>query len=505
MITNENRNVNLNFNEVDNYLYPEHLSDLKRSGLTDKTIQEAGIYSVPPIEIDRILPPFLSRKVTSLLSFPYPSDSFVRYKLFPPAKGKDGSVRYYQPKNSGVHLYFPPGAEEILSDPSIPLTITEGEKKTLRLAQEGIAGVGLGGVWSWCKPGTYNLIDDFDRIEFQGREVSIVFDSDILTNSNIKLAACRLAKALMERGAIPYLVIIPPRKKRIEDGEVGLEKIGFDDYLCEHSVDEFKKLKRIPLTEEIIEKELVSQLIHRELNYKDVSTAKSPSLRCRKHTIKVFDLEGDSTKTLNFSAPCRAWDCAGCYPYLLNHWLEIVLNNFPKRKAFYSILNDREWETWKKAAEASGGFWFRIFRGTAGNYLFLSNVPVKDSIPVSGQQFDNLLKKYLSREAIPLNGRRKITHSQNIELPEHLKNPKFEDGSGKRRRVAVIIPATLKEVIRREEEMGGRIKEIVDDNMVVMESPESLIERYRAMARGKIVPTFSIEDPLQRATILGKV
>lgn len=498
MLTNENPIVNSEINEVNNsHFHPDHLEDLRKSGLTDQTIFDGKIYSLRPGDFSKILGG-LARKVDSMLAFPYPGNGFTRYKLFPsPIDGEGHRQKYFQPKGSGVHLYFPSGVKRVFSNPSIPLTLVEGEKKSLRANQEGIPCIGLGGVWSWCKPGTYELIADFDKIKFEDRKVNIVFDSpDIISNSNVQLAAFRLAKALREKGAVPYLMILP-----FEKGE----KCGLDDFLNANSLKEFFNLKRVLLTEEIIEKEIVSQLIHRELNYKDVSTAKSPSLRCGKHTIKVFDLEGDSTKTLNFSAPCRAWDCAGCYPYLLNHWLEIVLNNFPERKAFYSILNDREWETWKKAAEASGGFWFRIFRGTAGNYLFLSNVPVKDSIPVSGQQFDNLLKKYLSREAIPLNGRRKITHSQNIELPEHLKNPKFEDGSGKRRRVAVIIPATLKEVIRREEEMGGRIKEIVDDNMVVMESPESLIERYRAMARGKIVPTFSIENPLQRATILGKV
>lgn len=36
-------------------LHPEHLADLKKSGLSDETIREAGIYSAPPNEIHKLL------------------------------------------------------------------------------------------------------------------------------------------------------------------------------------------------------------------------------------------------------------------------------------------------------------------------------------------------------------------------------------------------------------------------------------------------------------------
>jgi len=493
---------NLTMDELS--LAPSHQADLEKSGLSPNTVRLAGIHSVRPSDINRILGPSLSSKVSSLLAFPYPGDGFVRYKLFPTVHDKDDhSMRYYQPKGSGVHLYFPPDIEKVLSNPDIPIAIVEGEKKSLKATQEGIPCIALGGVWSWCKPGTYDLIDDFNGVVLQGREVNIVFDSpDILTNSNVRLAAYRLAKALMKRGAIPHLVITPPRKKKTEGGEIEWEKVGLDDFLIEHSAEEFLKLKRILLTEEMIEKELISQLIHRDLKYTHVSTTKSSSSRCKKHTIKVFDFEGDSTKTLNFSAPCRAWDCPDCYPYLLNHWLEIILYNFPMSRAYYSMVNDREWGAWKK--RVNGESWFRVFSGTAGNYLVLSTTPIKDFIPVSGQQFEDLLKKYLKREPAPLNGRRKVTHSQNIELPSHLKNPDFEEGSGKKKRIAVLIPMHLKEVIEKEMQMGAKI---VDSSkgMIIMESPKVLLDRYRAMAKGKIVPIYSMVDPLQNAVILGRV
>jgi hypothetical protein len=35
--------------------HPEHLADLRRSGHTDETIQDAGIYTVPPDEIGKKL------------------------------------------------------------------------------------------------------------------------------------------------------------------------------------------------------------------------------------------------------------------------------------------------------------------------------------------------------------------------------------------------------------------------------------------------------------------
>jgi hypothetical protein len=90
-----------------NSLHPDHLKDLRKSGLSDQTIQEAGIYSVPPCEIAKKLA-FNSPKIGSLLAFPYPGCEFERYKPFPPLPDR----KYHQKANTGTHLYIP---EKIMS------------------------------------------------------------------------------------------------------------------------------------------------------------------------------------------------------------------------------------------------------------------------------------------------------------------------------------------------------------------------------------------------------
>ena len=84
---------------------PEHLADLRKSGLSDETIEQSGLYSVRPSDVSKIT---AVSGVISLLAIPY-GPTFTRYKVFPTnlkAKTKSGSLRYTQPGGSGVHLYI---------------------------------------------------------------------------------------------------------------------------------------------------------------------------------------------------------------------------------------------------------------------------------------------------------------------------------------------------------------------------------------------------------------
>jgi hypothetical protein len=193
-------------------LHPDHLADLRKSGLSDETIKDAKIYSVPPKDISRKFEGHFL-KVESLLSFPYPGlDGFERYKLFPP----QGSAKYYQKSGTLARLYFPPAVLPILQDVSIPLCITEGEKKALKATQEGIYCLGLGGLWSWSD-GTdeKNLIADFDKVVWKGRAVYLIPDNDWLNpdrhgeRKNLKQAVYELAYRLIDRGTKVFIVELP--------------------------------------------------------------------------------------------------------------------------------------------------------------------------------------------------------------------------------------------------------------------------------------------------------
>jgi hypothetical protein len=222
-------------------IHPLHLQDLRKNGLTDKTILEAGIYSCPPGDINKILGPFFSGKVSSVLVFPYPGcNGYERYKLFPAIQTDTGTVKYYQAPKTGCALYIPPGCEAILQDVNIPLYITEGEKKGLKAWQEKIPCVSIGGLWNWSDATEEKkLISDFDRISLQGRTVYVVPDNDWEQPDrhgepkNLRQAVYDLAYRLIDRGAKPFVVELPP----------GPEK-GLDDFLCHHSVDEFHALPK---------------------------------------------------------------------------------------------------------------------------------------------------------------------------------------------------------------------------------------------------------------------
>ncbi len=219
-----------------NSLHPDHVADLKNSGLSDETMMAAGIYTVPPGQINKTFG--WDIPIDSLLAFPYPGTHFTRYKLFPPykKKGETRAQKYFQPKGSGIALYKPPGFD---ADKDLIL-ITEGEKKALKATQEGLNCIALGGIWNFAvkdKNGKSQLIDDFDSIEWIDRKAELVPDSDFQKKLEIKKAVYRLGTMLEQRGASVSVVCLPVP-----------ESLGkLDDYLCEHGIEEFENLKRISL------------------------------------------------------------------------------------------------------------------------------------------------------------------------------------------------------------------------------------------------------------------
>jgi len=193
-----------------NSFHPEHLSDLRRSGLTDETVRGAGIYTVPPGEIGKKLGGG-GAEIESMLAFPYPDcEGYERFRVWY-QEGKSGP-KYKQRYGTGNHLYLPPTVD-LAGDSR--LLVVEGEKKALALVQAGYQVVGLGGVWNWCeraegykRPKESRPIPDLDRVNWR-RPVTILFDSDGHDNRNVRLAAFRLARELSRRGATVNVLFIP--------------------------------------------------------------------------------------------------------------------------------------------------------------------------------------------------------------------------------------------------------------------------------------------------------
>ena len=72
------------------------------------------------------------------------------FKRIKPDRRYEDGPKYLSPRGSGNRLYLPAILDRsVLDDPSRPLYLTEGEKKAAKAVQEGLACIGLAGVWSW--------------------------------------------------------------------------------------------------------------------------------------------------------------------------------------------------------------------------------------------------------------------------------------------------------------------------------------------------------------------
>jgi hypothetical protein len=227
-------------------LLPQHLADLRKSGLTDDTIRSMGVYSetdprkVCKLRFGRITLDLLraSEKLGPCLVFPFfdPSGDvvkgFARIKPDNPEAEKKGKKKgrpkkYLSPVGGGNRLYIPPAVLPAIADPTAPLVIAEGEKKAAAATQAGLPCIGVTGVRNWhLKGDPTKLLPEFHRIPLKGRRVTLLFDSDAETNHQVMDALHLLAAALSAAGAIVFIATLP----HLPNGD----KCGADDYLVAH-------------------------------------------------------------------------------------------------------------------------------------------------------------------------------------------------------------------------------------------------------------------------------
>jgi P4 family phage/plasmid primase-like protien len=254
------------------FLLHGHWVDLQRSGLALDQIQQAGLHSEwDPLKIQCLLKwKKLTDTIGPVLVFRYPDSAgnptkYVRVKPDrPPIDDGGKAAKYLGPKGGGCRLYYPPGSYPHLANPCKPLLIVEGEKKALRVDQEGYVAVGVGGIWNWIKSQSADTIfaskalaDDFAAINCSGRVVYLVFDSDAITTPLGRRALTELGLALKDRGADVRIVILPAGEMQADGTE---EKVGADDYLQAHTKEEFDVLLQEALPVEQFEHELPVQV-----------------------------------------------------------------------------------------------------------------------------------------------------------------------------------------------------------------------------------------------------
>jgi hypothetical protein len=238
-------------------LNPSHVEELRKgSGLNNDTLFTAGIHTEKDLGVvnRKLHRRHALKDLGSCIAFPFfdvstgRQNCYCRFKPDHP-RTKDGKpVKYESPVGESNKVYIPPDAFASLRDPTKPLVVTEGEKKSLKATQEGHPTIGLVGVWGWQvkrpekdgrKVGPRKLIPDLELIPWKGRTVRVCFDSDIRTNGKVKQAARELARVLTNKGA-KVTIIHLPHGPRGEDGKPG--KVGLDDFLVAKGRKALEKL-----------------------------------------------------------------------------------------------------------------------------------------------------------------------------------------------------------------------------------------------------------------------
>jgi hypothetical protein len=167
--------------EARDYRTVEKKAELKRRGFSDKQCNVPGL----------------------LIPIYSPAGGIATYQYRPdlPRISKDGkAVKYETPSGTRMVLDVHPFGREMLSDPTVPLFITEGIKKGDALVSRKLCAVALLGVWSWRgrnDEGGLTALAEWEYIALNEREVYIVFDSDVMLKPGVH-EAMRRVKALLE-------------------------------------------------------------------------------------------------------------------------------------------------------------------------------------------------------------------------------------------------------------------------------------------------------------------
>jgi hypothetical protein len=241
-------------------LMQQHYAMLKASAISDEVIKERGYRTITNTKDLHVLgfSPAQERAPGLLLPlhttdgqtplFIYRPDSprviENKKKRNPDGSYKQKVIKYEMPKGEKMRLDVPPRCRADIGDPSIPLWITEGQKKADALASLGLCAVALLGVWNFIgtndRGGKVFLPDFLDIALNNGRPVRIVFDSDVMTKPEVKQALEVLTQRLQRKGAMIQHVYLPG----------GKNKKGVDDWLAKgHTVEELEDLVEGPRPE----------------------------------------------------------------------------------------------------------------------------------------------------------------------------------------------------------------------------------------------------------------
>jgi putative DNA primase/helicase len=228
-------------------LLPHHRDEFHKSGLSDETIAAAGVYSetnadalASVLNWNRV-----PKKLGPCIVIPFTgadgSNGYCRAKPDRPriCKADGKPIKYESPRGQPNRIYLPPGVAAVADKPEVEIIITEGEKKALAVSQHVGHAIGLVGVYGWKAKRSERLLPEIERFNWRGRQVRIVFDSDMADKAEIQDAIARLAKLLQNLGAVVKVVQLPHGPP---DASGKPTKMGADDFLVAHGAGELRKL-----------------------------------------------------------------------------------------------------------------------------------------------------------------------------------------------------------------------------------------------------------------------
>jgi hypothetical protein len=194
-------------------LSPEHLAYLRTSGILDEVIYERGYRTITnPLELLALgFKLYQCRRGILIPQWNVHGES-AGYQLRPdvPRRNRKAkSIKYESPAASRKALDVHSRCRPMLTDPAIPLGVTEGSKKADAAASRGLCCVSISGVWAWRgrnESGGLTALACWDSIALNGRNVVIAFDSDVMSNPKVYRALIRLQRYLESRGAFVRFV-----------------------------------------------------------------------------------------------------------------------------------------------------------------------------------------------------------------------------------------------------------------------------------------------------------
>lgn len=169
-----------------------------------------------------------------------------QYRPDHPRADAKGKLRKYEtPAGTRLTIDAHPFLRERgwLDDPQVVLLFTEGLRKVDSAISKGFCTLGFLGVWGFCgtnPKGGKAILPDLREIPMNDRLVLIAYDSDAATNPGVLQAAREFGQYIAAKGGHAEMPVIPPGS----DGA----KVGLDDYLAQHSREEYLALPRIDLT-----------------------------------------------------------------------------------------------------------------------------------------------------------------------------------------------------------------------------------------------------------------